>query len=534
MDKDFGNKNTSSFHRLPRWRTSPSSSTANVLQDEGRLLMIEIEALSFSPYPPRASPITVSLAASNEDDYEERLQHLDTVNKIRSKRESARLKYQRILINRSSNNPHHTIRTPLHVSADTIGNQTCEYDPSMHIIDYLPTPIITQDLEKNKHDDDDDTNHEEKNDDSMNTRTSKVRSFVKRLGRRSSFQSIQGSMKHLGVQEEGADADCSITPPVLEEEKKKKKNSIRRRSGMILERRSDKINKRLVSSSTSTEESNIMMSSCCIDPEFDSVFRPQDMRLLALVSHNNMKHSMKQFVMANKNVLKKFRLTGTNTTLTMLKVVFGDDPDIVYGPSCKSGPLGGDAQLVAMAVTGELGGCIFFIDPMDSHPHNADIDCLVRQCNVHNILMMTNPCSAQVCMNACRAALKMGRMEMIPSFFFDLESPSVEAYKVRQNAVFQNAIATTTTNTKTTTRGDADSKRRNFPLFNKNTLFGGITSTSGRTNNKNRDKTKVTVVTRRRQSLQMTDSTTSTNGSGSNHDDSDVKNHIVLKTRRMK
>ena len=177
------------------------------------------------------------------------------------------------------------------------------------------------------------------------------------------------------------------------------------------------------------------------DPPFASMFRPDDMRLLALVSHNNMKKSMKQFVIANMQVLKKFRLTGTNTTMKMLKEVFGNDPEVVYGPSCKSGPLGGDAQLVAMAVTGQLGGCIFFIDPMDAHPHSADIECLVRQGNVHNILMMNNPCSAHVCMNTFRVALKMGRMEMIPSFFFDLESPSVEAYKQRQNAVLQNAIS---------------------------------------------------------------------------------------------
>ncbi len=100
--------------------------------------------------------------------------------------------------------------------------------------------------------------------------------------------------------------------------------------------------------------------------------------------------------------------------------------------------MGGDAQLVALAVTGELGGCIFFIDPMDAHPHTADIECLVRQGNVHNILMMDNPTTAHVCMNACRIALKTGHMEMIPSFFFDLESPSVEAYKLRQKAVLQS------------------------------------------------------------------------------------------------
>mmetsp|Transcript_19268 Transcript_19268/g.27103 ORF Transcript_19268/g.27103 Transcript_19268/m.27103 type:complete len:362 (-) Transcript_19268:230-1315(-) len=172
-----------------------------------------------------------------------------------------------------------------------------------------------------------------------------------------------------------------------------------------------------------------------MDPEFTSAFAPGDMRCLALVSHNNMKAAMKQFVLANKNVLKKFRLTGTNTTMSMLKEVFGDDPAVIYGPACKSGPLGGDAQLVALAVSGQCGGCIFFIDPMDSHPHSSDIECLVRQGNVHNLLMMNNPTTAHVTLQALRIALKMGRMEMFPSFFFDLESPSVPAYERRQKAI---------------------------------------------------------------------------------------------------
>ncbi len=176
-------------------------------------------------------------------------------------------------------------------------------------------------------------------------------------------------------------------------------------------------------------------TSTSTDPVFHSKFRPEDMRLLALVSHNNMKDSMKEFVTANKNVLKKFRLTGTNTTMTMLKSIFRNDPEIVYGPSCTSGPLGGDAQLVAMAATGQLGGCIFFIDPMDTHPHNADIDCLCRQGNVHNILMMNNPCTAHITMNTLRFALEMGRKDMIPSFFMDMESPSVLAYKEKQRTL---------------------------------------------------------------------------------------------------
>eukprot|EP00586_Coscinodiscus_wailesii_P018164 CAMPEP_0172518710 /NCGR_PEP_ID=MMETSP1066-20121228/290980_1 /TAXON_ID=671091 /ORGANISM="Coscinodiscus wailesii, Strain CCMP2513" /LENGTH=265 /DNA_ID=CAMNT_0013301151 /DNA_START=533 /DNA_END=1330 /DNA_ORIENTATION=- len=177
-----------------------------------------------------------------------------------------------------------------------------------------------------------------------------------------------------------------------------------------------------------------------MDPVFESMFHPNDMRLLALVSHNNMKDAMKQFVLANKNIIKKFRLTGTNNTMSMLKDIFEDDSEIIYGPICKSGPLGGDAQLVAMAATGDLGGCIFFIDPMDAHPHNVDIDCLCRQANVHNILMMNNPDTAHVCLNGLRVGLKLGRIEMMPSFFYNLESPSVEIYRKKQQDILENKI----------------------------------------------------------------------------------------------
>ena len=173
------------------------------------------------------------------------------------------------------------------------------------------------------------------------------------------------------------------------------------------------------------------------DDDFDAAFAPSEMRCLALVSHNGMKATMKKFVLANKNILKKFRLTGTNSTMTMLREVFKDEVDeIVFGPSCKSGPLGGDAELVALMCSGGLGGMLFFQDPMDAHPHQADIDCLVRQALVHNTMMANTPTTALMLMNVFRNALEGdGKPELIPSFFFTLESPAVEVYKAGQNKV---------------------------------------------------------------------------------------------------
>lgn len=173
--------------------------------------------------------------------------------------------------------------------------------------------------------------------------------------------------------------------------------------------------------------------------DFEPAFAPSDMRCLALVSHNEMKATMKEFVIAHQHILKKFRLTGTNSTMTMLREVFNGDSAVVFGPSCQSGPLGGDAELVALMCSGRLGGMLFFQDPMSAHPHQSDIDCLLRQALVHNTMVVTTPCSAYMMMHTLRSALQgEGKPELIPSFFFTLQSPAVAAYKAMQKKVIQN------------------------------------------------------------------------------------------------
>merc|ERR1712178_210969 len=172
---------------------------------------------------------------------------------------------------------------------------------------------------------------------------------------------------------------------------------------------------------------------------FDSVFKPNDMRCLALVAHNHMKPAMLDFVKSHKEILKKFRLTGTNTTMTMLKEVFGDDPNVQYGPSFSSGPLGGDAELSALMSLQDLGGMVFFQDPLSAHPHQADIDSLNRLANVHNILTANNPSTAHALCFVLKCALEAGRLDKIPSFFCTLKSPGVKVYQERQKMALEAA-----------------------------------------------------------------------------------------------
>merc|ERR1719473_2297719 len=140
----------------------------------------------------------------------------------------------------------------------------------------------------------------------------------------------------------------------------------------------------------------------------------EEMRCLALILHNNMKEEMRKFVHAHKDVLRCFRLTGTASTMKMLADVLGTDD--LGGFKCSSGPLGGDAQVGAFICLNQIGGVIFFTDPLSAHPHQADIEFLHRVINQQDVLHATNPSCAHVMITLLKKALDEGDTSPIPTF----------------------------------------------------------------------------------------------------------------------
>lgn len=162
-----------------------------------------------------------------------------------------------------------------------------------------------------------------------------------------------------------------------------------------------------------------------LDTDIDenmSAFHPKKMRCLALISHNHMKTVMVEFVRTHRQVLRRFRLTGTATTMKVLKSIFGEDRDIVYGPTCSSGPLGGDAEVTSQICMGDIGGVIFLVDPLSAHPHHSDIAALLRLSILSNILLATNTISATTMVRRLQIATDQRNAEEIPSFFKTLTS----------------------------------------------------------------------------------------------------------------
>ncbi|MBK8600370.1 MAG: methylglyoxal synthase [Flavobacterium sp.] len=117
---------------------------------------------------------------------------------------------------------------------------------------------------------------------------------------------------------------------------------------------------------------------------------------IAIIAHDRMKADMVQFLNKNKTLLleEHIKLIATGTT--------GGQAENA-GFKVKrmlSGPMGGDAQIAARVAEGKTKMVLFFKDPNSSHPHEVDINMLIRVCDVHNIPLATNKATAQLLLNA--------------------------------------------------------------------------------------------------------------------------------------
>ncbi|MFB0547026.1 MAG: methylglyoxal synthase [Anaerolineae bacterium] len=119
--------------------------------------------------------------------------------------------------------------------------------------------------------------------------------------------------------------------------------------------------------------------------------QPEAMKTIAIVAHDGKKAEMVAFATFNREKLKGYRLIATGRTGNLLQEKVGLEVECL-----QSGPYGGDAQIAARVVQGEVDGVFFFVDPLDKHPHDPDIQTLLRACNVHNVPIATNIATADL------------------------------------------------------------------------------------------------------------------------------------------
>nr|WP_314866329.1 methylglyoxal synthase [uncultured Flavobacterium sp.] len=117
---------------------------------------------------------------------------------------------------------------------------------------------------------------------------------------------------------------------------------------------------------------------------------------IAVIAHDGKKTDLVQFLIKNKSVLQqeKINLIATGTTGGKAEQAGFKVTRML------SGPLGGDAQIAGRVAEGKTQMVFFFKDPLSSHPHEADINMLIRVCDVHNVPLATNEATAQLLLNA--------------------------------------------------------------------------------------------------------------------------------------
>ena len=118
------------------------------------------------------------------------------------------------------------------------------------------------------------------------------------------------------------------------------------------------------------------------------------MKRIALIAHDGKKAEMVSFVLRHQQSLRAFHIVATGTTGKHIEDTGLEVTKLL------SGPMGGDAQIATMVASQELEAVFFFRDPLDKHPHEPDVQMLMRLCDVHNVPLVTNPAGAELIIKA--------------------------------------------------------------------------------------------------------------------------------------
>jgi methylglyoxal synthase len=126
--------------------------------------------------------------------------------------------------------------------------------------------------------------------------------------------------------------------------------------------------------------------------------------VLALVAHDGKKQDMLRLARQHRTTLARLHLLATAHTGNELS------RELDLPVECmQSGPEGGDIQIGARIVEGGVDAVVFLRDPLTAHPHEPDIQALLKVCDVHGVPVATNLASAEILLRSLSQATYWGR-----------------------------------------------------------------------------------------------------------------------------
>lgn len=113
---------------------------------------------------------------------------------------------------------------------------------------------------------------------------------------------------------------------------------------------------------------------------------------LALIAHDDRKLELCHWVVKYCDRIRQFkRFVTTGTTgewvQKFLEAAGVPKQKIMLVDRKLSGPWGGDIEIAGAVLRGEIEHVVFFVDPMTSHPHEADVQAFLRVCVMPGLLV---------------------------------------------------------------------------------------------------------------------------------------------------
>jgi methylglyoxal synthase len=126
--------------------------------------------------------------------------------------------------------------------------------------------------------------------------------------------------------------------------------------------------------------------------------------VLALVAHDEKKDDLLRLAARYRSTLANLRLLATGHTGGQIADALDLEVERVH-----SGPEGGDLEIGSRIVSGEVDAVVFLRDPLTSHPHEPDIQALLKVCDIHGVPLATNLASAEILLRSLSQAMWWGR-----------------------------------------------------------------------------------------------------------------------------
>jgi methylglyoxal synthase len=112
---------------------------------------------------------------------------------------------------------------------------------------------------------------------------------------------------------------------------------------------------------------------------------------VAVIAHDQRKDDLVRLASNHRALFARFKLVATRTTGRLLSETLDLPVELMA-----SGPEGGDLQIGARIVDGSIDAVVFLRDPLTAHPHEPDIQALLKVCDVHEVPAATNVASAEI------------------------------------------------------------------------------------------------------------------------------------------